>query len=217
MALHKKSWHKERITIRGSHGEEISEVTREIKDTLINIPQLNDTPIIKKRPELEGNTLCISNKWRDDISIHAYKKWEFIPVKVNATGDVIEYADGPAEKEQLFIGYQNFLREACRYKHCTAKELEEKYLPTEEKLTLIAWPQKQEGVPPSEKYQKFFEEYIKPRKKAGYFIPHGEKIGRIWERLYAWMAGGKNVDFTEAWWEVTEGGDEYGFSGLLFI
>jgi len=58
--------------------------------------------------------------------------------------------------------------------------LEEKYLPTEEKMTAIAGPQqKDKNAPASPEYKIFFETYIKPRKKPGYLIPRNEKLGQV--------------------------------------
>jgi hypothetical protein len=33
--------------------------------------------------------------------------------------------------------------------------------------------------------------------------------------LFARLAGGKDVEFTEKWWKITSGGKSYGFSGVL--
>lgn len=49
----------------------------------------------------------------------------------------MECLDDPFKGEQIHINYDVFARHACIQKKCTRQELEEKYLPTEEKLTLL--------------------------------------------------------------------------------
>jgi len=49
----------------------------------------------------------------------------------------MEYLDDPLQGEQIFISYNVFAKYACAHKKCTRQQLEEKYLPTEEKLTLL--------------------------------------------------------------------------------
>jgi hypothetical protein len=71
--------------------------------------------------------------------------------------------------------------------------LEKRYLLTEEKLIALAGP----AGEASPQYMEFFAKYIQIRKRGGYFIPRGEKLGRVGVRLFARLAGGKDVEFTE--------------------
>jgi len=124
----------------------------------------------------------------------------------------MEYLEGPAKWEQLFVTYDAFVEYACAYKGCSKKILEEKYLPTEEKLTLLAGKQKEN----SEQYKKFYTTAIQKNQYAGYFIPRGEKLGRVGECAIMWLAGGNDAEFSKEWWKMTRGGKNYGFSGRLF-
>jgi len=57
-----KTLRKETIIIYGPHGEELSEVTRNVKDDLLKITKIDTSfDIIQKKPEFELDTLSIPN------------------------------------------------------------------------------------------------------------------------------------------------------------
>jgi hypothetical protein len=89
--------------------------------------------------------------------------------------------------------------------------LEKQYLPTEEKLTLLAGKQREN----SEQYQNFYKN-IQPKQCSGYFIPRGEKLGRVGECALIRLAGGDDAEFRKDGRKTTKGGKNYGFSGRLF-
>jgi hypothetical protein len=90
--------------------------------------------------------------------------------------------------------------------------LEQRYLPTEEKLKMLAGNPEEE----SEQYQKFHDAYIKGKKIPGYYIPRGTKLGRRGSRLMIWLAGGKkDATFKEKNRESKGDSRSYGFSGWL--
>ncbi len=214
MVLRKNIW--ERVIIYWPNGETLSETTRKVTDNLLRVQPAKDKNILIKKPVFSETLLHAQNTTRDDLQMHGYNKGQLWQMKINPFGDIVKYKEGPAVDEEIYIGYKTFVRESCRQKHCSPKELEEKYLPTEEKLTLLAGPQKQEGVPPSEEYKTFYEKYIQVKKNPGYFMPQGEKLGRVGERLFIRVAWGKSAEFTEEWREITEGWKSYGFAGRLF-
>lgn len=174
----------------------------------------------EKIPEFEEHTLHVESSWpeRQLIEINPYEKGgEKIKVKakVNQEGDVevIEYIDWPEIGEQIFITYESFVKYACAYKWCSQEILEQRYLPTEEKLKMLAGNPGKE----SEHYQNFHNTHIKWKKLPGYYIPRGTKIGRKGSYLMVWLAGGKkDATFKEEMRESEWDSRSYGFSGWLF-
>jgi hypothetical protein len=146
----------------------------------------------------------------DEKEINLYDWWT-ARVKVNPDWDVVEYLDGPTKGEQIFITYDAFVWAACKYKKCSRKTLEKKYLPTPEKLALLA------GNPweSSPQYGEFYNNNIKENQLAGYYIPRGEKIWNLGKRLCIWLAGGGDADFKNDKRNHDKGGKSYGFSGRL--
>lgn len=183
----------------------ISEIEKDTEESDENLEEMRE-----KIPELEENTLKIKSTWRREEDKNLYDGGK-IKIKVNPEGDVIEYLEGPAKWEQLFISYDAFIREACKFKNCSKSVLEKKYIPTPEKLILLA------GNPweKSEKYTDFYTANIKNSQLAGYFIPRWEKLGRVGERLHIWVAGGNDADFSKEKYGINTGGKSYGFSWLL--
>lgn len=163
-------------------------------------------------PQFEEATFRIASEWWKEEHIRLYDGWT-IRVKKNKKWEVMEYLDDPFKGEQLFIGYDVFVTYACAQKKCSRKELEEKYLPTEEKLTLLLGPQKTK----SEQYTIAYNKIIKDTQCTGYFIPRGEKLGKVGKSAVFWIAGGNDVEMGPEWWKITKGGKHYGFSGRLCI
>lgn len=161
-------------------------------------------------PQFEEETFRIASDWRKEENIRLYDGWE-IRVKINKKWEVMEYLDDPFKGEQIFITYDVFVKYACTQKNCTRKQLEEKYLPTEEKLTLLLGPQKTK----SEKYLKVYNNLIKDTQRTGYFIPRGEKLGKVSKCALVRIADGNDVEMGPEWWKLTKGGKHYGFSGRL--
>lgn len=208
-----KTLRKETIIIYGPHGEELSEVTRNVKDDLLKITKIDTSfDIIQKKPEFELDTLSIPNIWWDDTTIRDYDGRQQLKMFINASEDIIEYKEEPVQWEQLFIWYESFIKVACKKKHCTPKELEEKYLPTEEKIIAMAGPQRQN----TPEYQAFYDQYIRNRKKPWYLIPRNKKLGQVGNKLYIRAVWGDDIEFSEDGWKLTKGGAGYGFSGRLF-
>ena len=135
-------------------------------------------------------------------------KW--VKVKVNATGDVVEYLEWSAKWEQLFITYDAFIREVMKSKNCTQEEVEAKYL-----MTVDEFKQKMEDKPDnSEEYNKFFEQEVKWH-LAGYWNPDSKGFYDIGDRSDMWLAGGDGAGFNESRWFRDDGNRDYGFSGHL--
>lgn len=162
-------------------------------------------------PEFEQHSFHISSEWWKEAEVRLYDGG-MIKVKMNKKWDVIEYLDDPFKGEQLFVTYDAFVQYACAQKKCTRKTLEERYLPTEEKLTLLLGHQKTK----SEQYTAAYTKIIKDTQCTWYFIPRGEKLGRVGERAIIWLVGGNDAELGPEWWKLTKGGRNYGFSGRLF-
>ena len=174
--------------------------------------------VAKKSLEFEENTFKIdSTNWigatkknsKDHPEIEKFiDKW--VKVKVNATGDVVEYLEWSAKWEQLFITYDAFIREVMKSKNCTQEEVEAKYL-----MTVDEFKQKMEDKPDnSEEYNKFFEQEVKWH-LAGYWDPSTKGFYNIGARSSLWLAGGDNADFIENEWGRNDNSRGYGFSGRL--
>lgn len=135
-------------------------------------------------------------------------KW--VKVKVNATGDVVEYLDGPAKWEQIFITYEALIREVMKVKNCTQKEVETKYL-----MTVEEFKKKMEDKPNnSEQYTKFFNEEIKWH-LAGDWDPGYNAFTNDWSRSTMWLAGGNNAYFNKITWDRGHFNRHHAFSGRL--
>ncbi len=163
-------------------------------------------------PQFKEETFRIASDWWKEENIRLYDGWT-MRVKINKKWEVMEYLDDPFKGEQIFITYDVFVKYACTQKKCTRKELEEKYLPTEEKLTLLLWPQKTK----SEEYTAAYNKIINDTQCTGYFIPRGEKLGKVGKSAIFWIAGGNDIEMGPEGWKLTKGGQNYGFSGRLFI
>ncbi len=207
---------KDIIAIRNL--ESISDKTKEklIRD-LLDKKSLTETQSNKESNEKENmseleedNFHIDSTWWNDEKEINLYDWW-IIKVKVNPDWDIMEYLDWNCKGEQIFITYDAFVFEACKYKRCSKKTLEKKYLPTPAKLTLLA------GNPSenSPKYNNFYNTNIKENSLSGYYIPRGNKIGNFNKRCCIWLAGGADADFKNDKWNHDIGGKSYWFSGRL--
>ena len=73
---------------------------------------------MEKSLEFEESTFKINSIWWKEEKRNV-DQWNPMKVKVNATGDVIEYLEWPAKWEQIFISYDAFIREVCKAKSCT--------------------------------------------------------------------------------------------------
>lgn len=122
--------------------------------------------VAKKSLEFEENTFKIdSTGWtvatelnsKQNPILHSFINPRRI-VKVNWTGDVLEFLDWPAKWEQLFISYDAFIREVMKAKNCTQEEIETKYL-----MTTDEFQEKMANKPDnSEEYTSFFNKEISP-------------------------------------------------------
>ena len=123
---------------------------------------------------------------------------------------MVEYLDGDAKWEQIFITYEAFIREVKKVKHCTQEEAEKKYLMTEDELK-----EKMKDKPyNSDKYKKFFNDEIKSH-LAGSWTPNNEKFYNIRERSSVWLVGGLRVYFDQYGWASNNNDKSFGFSGRL--
>ena len=203
---------KEVIHLYDQYGQQLSEITRNVKSDILNIPNIkNSLDVIQKKPEFEPDTLSIRTTWWDDTTIRDYDGKNHLKMLINSTEDVIEYKEDIVQWEQLFIWYETFVKAACNKKHCTPEELESKYLPTEEKMTAIAGPQRQN----TSEYKAFYDQYIRNRKKPWYLIPRNKKLGQVGNKVYIRAIWGDDIEFSEDGWKITKGGKWYWFSGRL--
>jgi len=131
-------------------------------------------------------------------------------VKVNATGDVVEYLDWPAKGEQIFITYDAFIREVMKAKNCTQEEVESKYL-----MTPAEFRKKMEDKSDnSEEYTSFFNKEVKWH-LAGLWNPSDEIFTNIGDHSRIWLAGNLNASFDEDGWGRSNNFRSHGFSGRL--
>lgn len=131
-------------------------------------------------------------------------------VKVNATRDVVEYLDGSAKWEQIFITYDAFIREVMKAKSCTREEAERKYLMTTDELE-----KKMRDKPNySEEYKKFFDQEIKWH-LAGFWHSFNNIFYTTGSRSNMWLAGGHNANFNKNIWNRDNLYRCHGFSGRL--
>lgn len=165
---------------------------------------------IEKSLEFEKDTFKIdSTGWKEEER-KVYNQSEPMKVKVNETGDVVEYIDWPAKGEQIFIGYDAFLREVCKAKNCSPQEAETKYLMTREEFK-----QKMADKPDnSDEYKKFFDKEVKWH-LAGYWLPGDETFDSVGGRSSVWLAGGSDAGFSENTWDWGSHTGNYGFSVRL--
>jgi hypothetical protein len=163
-------------------------------------------------PQFDKETFRIASEWWKEEHIRLYDGG-MAHVKIHKKWEIMEYLDDPFKGEQIFISYDVFAKYACAQKKCSRKTLEEKYLPTEEKLTLLLGPQKTK----SEQYIIAYNKIINDTQRTGYFIPRGEKLGKVGKSAVFWIAGGNDVEMSPEWWKITKGGKHYGFSGRLFL
>lgn len=213
---------------------------RAMKDLLINMnDKVDDTKLKKsekkwnemesrkagesketstKSLEFENDTFKIDSKWwrevtnkdKDDPFLGKFV-WKKPKVKANDTWDVVEYLDGDAKWEQIFITYDAFIREVKKAKNCTTQEeVEKKYLMTEDELK-----EKMKDKPSgSKEYEKFYNQEVKDH-LAGYWDPGDEKFSDVGGRSGVWLVGGGSADFGQTEWNWGDYGRECGFSGRL--
>ena len=173
---------------------------------------------VEKSLEFEKETFKIdSADWREATKEEAEQNRllnKFVgkspKVKVNATGDVVEYIEWEAKWEQLFITYDVFLREVCKAKKCSPEEAEAKYLMTLEEIN----HKMADKLSDSESYKKFFNEEINHH-IAGSWHKFTEEFYGISERSHVWLAGGNTANFNYTEWNQTNDNRNCGFSGRL--
>lgn len=177
---------------------------------------------LEKSLEFENDTFKINSKWWEEVTdkdkgdpILGKFVWKKPKVKANATGDVVEYLEGDAKWEQIFITYGAFIREVCKAKKCSKEDAEKKYL-----MTIDELKEKMKDKPNgSEEYKKFFNEEVNAH-LAGYWSPNNETFYDVERRLSIWLVGGANASFDQVRWEQADGnryfgGMVFGFSGYL--
>lgn len=165
--------------------------------------------ILTKSLEFEEDTFKIDSKGWKEEKRDVYGKWK-MKVKVNATGDVVEYLEGEAKWEQIFITYDAFIREVMKAKNCSKEEVEKKYL-----MTIDEFKEKMKDKPDgSEEYKKFFNKEVKGH-LAGYWHPNLKEFDDIGGRSNVWLAGGSNALFNQNKWCRYDSNRGYGFSGRL--
>lgn len=162
----------------------------------------------EKSLEFEDHTFKIdSTGWKEEE--RNMDPREKIKVKINPTGDVVEYLEWPAKGEQLFIGYDTFIRELCKAKNCSQEEAEKKYLMTEDEFK-----EKMKDKPSdSEEYKKFFDKEVEWR-LAGYWSSHHKEFYNFLKSVI-WLAGGHGVSFHKTTWSSNSVYAKFGFSGRL--
>lgn len=188
----------------------IQDLCKKLSDLMPAFPESKENISI---PGFEENTLHVdSDWWLEEKEINLYEKWEWkVKVKTNHDWDIMEILEWPSKWEQIFLTYDAFVFYACKYKKCSKKILEKKYLPTPEKLVLMAGNPRENST----KYKKFRKSTIKDSQLTGYYIPRGEKLWNFAKRSCIWLAGGWDADFLDDKWNHDSGGKSYGFSGRL--
>ena len=123
-----------------------------------------------------------------------------IEMKVNPEKDVFEYWD-----KQSFLTYEALIREISKAKWgISKKEIERRYLPTQEKLAFwIGNPQKNNPQWHGRYYSNFYryncEHQIRGIWSPGcWHFPMQE--GSV--SYYLWLAGGKYAYLSDEWWSV---------------
>lgn len=175
--------------------QEISEDFQKNKET---------TETITKSLEFEKDTFKIDSKWWKETIIKWWRK-----VKTNWIWDVLEYLDGDAKWEQIFITYDAFIREVCKAKNCNKEEVEKKYL-----MTTHEFEEKMKDKPSgSEEYKKFFNDEIKGY-LSGYWHPIEEDYG-VGKLSNVWLSGWFNAYFDQNESDWSYNGTDLGFSGRL--
>ena len=164
---------------------------------------------LTKSLEFEKDTFKIDSKGWKEEKRDVYGKGK-MKVKVNATGDVVEYLEGDAKWEQIFITYDAFIREVCKAKNCSKEEAEKKYLMTRDELK-----EKMKDKPDgSEEYKKFFNDEVKGH-LAGSWHPTHKIFSHIGDRSTVWLVGGSRAVFDQRAWTWDTNSRDYGFSGRL--
>ncbi len=151
--------------------------------------------LLSKIPEFEKNTFRIDSAWWKEETRHIQWQWP-VSLKVNPQWDVLEFVDGPAKWEQLFITYNGFIREACAQKGVSKEVLEQKYLPTPEKLTKMAGGQ----GPGKEQYKTFYEAATINKHLAGYRMPDIPRFHETGKSFFVRLAQGNSVQFDISGW-----------------
>lgn len=179
-----------------------------------------DKEVKEKSLEFEEGTFKIDSKWWKETTVGAHN-WlgssvYQIKVKINPTGDVMEYLEWPAQWEQLFITYDAFIREVCKAKGCSKEYAEEKYLLTVDEFRKKMSDKKEPG---SNAYMDFYHNEIE-NTAAGYWDGNYNvcEVDTKYNPSYFWLAGGDRARLWNYTYSVmtddrfTNG---FGFSGRL--
>lgn len=159
------------------------------KAIIWKIEKKESKEMITKSLEFEKDTFKIESKGWKEEERDVYGKGK-MKVKVNTTGDVIEYLEGEAKWEQIFITYGAVIREICIAKDCSKEEAEKKYLMTRDELE-----EKMKDKPSgSQKYIQFFKNEIKGH-LAGYWNPSEKLFNNIGKQSSVWLAGASTANF----------------------
>jgi len=193
----------ELIAMSEAYGEKIEK--KESKETLT------------KSLEFEEYTFKISSKgWKEvtnkdkNDSILGKFVWKKPKVKANATWDVVEYLDGDAKWEQIFITYDAFIREVCKAKNCSQEVVESRYM-----MTIDEFQEKMKDKPDnSPEYKKFFNEEVKGP-LAGFWNPDYKKFYDVGVLSHVWLVGGNNAVFNQSKSDWDNFYSDFGFSGRL--
>lgn len=183
---------------------------KSLKDLIMGKAEKKESKeTLTKSLEFEEDTFRINSKGWKEEKRNVYGKWE-MKVKVNATGDVVEYLEGDAKGEQIFITYDAFIREVMKAKNCSKEEVEKKYL-----MTIDELKEKMKDKPDgSEEYKKFFNKEVKGH-LAGYWDPNSKRFNGIGGRSNVWLAGGNFASFHQNEWIHYYDYCNYGYSGRL--
>ena len=184
--------------------------------------------IKEKSLEFEDHTFRISSEGFKEVTAESAKNnpnlQKFldkeIKVKANTAWDVVEYLEDTMDEdgkitcrkwEQLFVGYDQFIKYVAADKHCTKEEVEKKYLMTRDELE-----EKMKDKPDeSEKYEEFLNKEIKGH-LAGYWDPDDKFFSNwIGWRSYIWLVGGHNIFFYQYGWYWGNNDSSFGCSGRL--
>jgi len=135
-------------------------------------------------------------------------------MKVSPAWDVIEYLEYFKNKrwevtckrgEQLFIGYDNFIKYVAQAKWCSVPQAEQRYLLTREELRT-----KMSQI----KYKEFYEQEIKWH-LAGFWFVIFKRCFFVGTRSDIWLAGGDYAWFNQHIWYYFFRYASFGLSGRL--
>ena len=166
---------------------------RSLLDTLQKDGKPESVEQVKKSLEFEEKTFKIDSTWWKEEERFVDGQKEKIKVKVNHAWDVMEYLEWAAKGEQIFIGYEAFIKHVAEAKNCSPEEVAKKYLMTIEELEK-KMSDKPDG---SKEYEDFFNKEIK-WVLAGHWDPNDETFNAFSVCSVLWLSDGHNAYFNKS-------------------